>query len=515
MKDTIYDLVVIGGGINGVGVAADAAGRGLSVALFEANDLASATSSWSSKLIHGGLRYLEHYEFRLVKEALAEREVLLRMAPHLVTPLRFRMPHHKGLRPGWMIRIGLFMYDHLSKRVSLPASKGITFAPDGPVRNEYTKGFEYSDCRVDDARLVVMNAKLAENLGARIETRHSVTHARRDQDMWEVTVTPENGQSFTVWTRGIVNAAGPWVRNVLDQMDDIRIDKTIRLVKGSHIIVPRIHDEQEAYILQNSDGRIVFVIPYLDEFSLIGTTDVDYSADPRHPKIDDQEIDYLIGITRQYFKCDLSRSDIVWTYSGVRPLMQGEREEGKEAAKVTRDYHFEVEDRAGRAPLLSIFGGKLTTYRKLAQAAVNALNPYFPDTKGNWTASATLPGGERISSPESYAQELQSRYPWLDPFSARRIAFTYGRLAEQWLDRAGSLVGLGERFGQLFAREVEYLVQHEWAKSIDDIIWRRTKTGIRMTDEEKSRLEQYLARLLKQSHADDHDSSLASVAGLR
>lgn len=493
MTQTTYDLLVIGGGINGAGVAADAAGRGLSVALVEADDLASATSSWSSKLIHGGLRYLEHYEFRLVREALGEREVLLKVAPHLVTPLRFRMPHHKGLRPAWMIRIGLFMYDHLSKRTTIEGSKSIRFDPAGPIRPEYVRGFEYSDCRADDARLVVMNAKLAEHKGAEVLTRHTVTRARREQGLWTVTIQPENGNMFTVQARALVNAGGPWVRKVLDSFDNVRIDKTVRLVKGSHIVVPRIHDEEQAYILQNSDGRIVFVLPYLEDYSLIGTTDVDYSGDPRTPEIDDDEINYLIAITKDYFRCDLTPGDIVWTYSGVRPLMQGEREDDEDASRVTRDYHFEVEDEHGKAPLLSIFGGKLTTYRKLAQAAVSALKPWFPGMSEPWTDQAVLPGGENMTHPQPYAEELCRRYPFLTPKTARRLAFSYGRRAELWLDEAQQEADLGERFGALYAAEVTYLMEEEWARTVEDVIWRRTKAGIDMTAEDRKRLAAFMA----------------------
>lgn len=490
-----YDLLVIGGGINGAGVAMDAAGRGLSVALCEADDLASATSSWSSKLIHGGLRYLEHYEFRLVKEALGEREVLLNVAPHLVTPLRFRMPHHSGLRPAWMLRIGLFMYDHLAKRVSLEGSRGIRFDPNGPVRAEFKKGFEYSDCRADDARLVVMNAKLAEQKGADVMVRHRVVSARREQNHWVVTIQPEAGNTFEVHAKALVNAGGPWVRKILDTFEDVHIDKTIRLVKGSHIIVPKIHEEKQAYILQNKDGRIVFVLPFQQDYSLIGTTDVDYDADPRYPEIDDNEIEYLIGITKDYFKTDLSRDEIVWTYSGVRPLMQGERDDEENASKVSRDYHFEVEDQDGKAPLLSIFGGKLTTYRKLAEAAVNGLKPYFPGMKEAWTKQAVLPGGENFSTPEEYAEELQRNYPFLDQRVAERLAFTYGRLAEKWLASATTEAGLGDRFGSLYEAEVRYLFEEEWAQTLDDIIWRRTKAGIGMSDEDKQRLAKFLDSL--------------------
>ena len=496
-----YDLLVIGGGINGAGVAMDAAGRGLSVALCESDDLASATSSWSSKLIHGGLRYLEHYEFRLVREALGEREVLLKVAPHLVTPLRFRMPHHRGLRPAWMIRCGLFLYDNLAKRASLEGSRGIKFDPQGPVRDEFKKGFEYSDCRADDARLVIMNAKLAEQKGADVMTRHRVVSAHRDNNHWTVTIQPEGGNTFEVTAKALVNAGGPWVRKILDTFDNVHIDKTIRLVKGSHIIVPKIHDEEQAYILQNNDGRIVFVIPFAQDYSLIGTTDVDYDADPRYPEIDDDEIAYLIKITKDYFKTDLSPDDIVWTYSGVRPLMQGERDDEENASKVSRDYHFEVEDDKGKAPLLSIFGGKLTTYRKLAEAAVNGLKPYFPGMKEPWTAKAVLPGGENLTSPAEYAGELSRGYPFLDQRTAHRLAFTYGRLAEHWLGKATDEASLGTRFGDMYAEEVRYLVEHEWAQSVDDVIWRRTKAGIGMSADDRQRLADFLATLQTASPA--------------
>ncbi|RAU18852.1 glycerol-3-phosphate dehydrogenase [Nitrincola tibetensis] len=513
MGNTIQDLVVIGGGINGVGIAADAAGRGLSVTLIEASDLASATSSWSSKLIHGGLRYLEHYEFRLVKEALAEREVLLKMAPHLVTPLRFKLPHHSGLRPGWMIRTGLFLYDHLSKRVSLQASKGIRFNPDkGPLHPTYTRGFEYSDCRVDDARLVIMNAKLAEQKGAQIVTRQRVTSAVREGDVWLVEFENQQGVRNTLRAKALVNAAGPWVSQVLSKVENTQPGKGIRLVKGSHIIVPKIHAEEEAYILQNQDGRIVFVIPYLDDYSLIGTTDVDYVGDPRHSEIDDDEIDYLIRITRDYFTYPLTRNDIVWTYSGVRPLMQGEREEGKAAAKVTRDYHFEVEDRQGQAPLLSVFGGKLTTYRKLAEAAVNALQTYFPEAKPSWTNQARLPGAEGVASPEAYAIELKRAYPFLDTATARRLASTYGSLAKRWLANAHQLSDLGRRFGPLFEKEVRYLIEHEWAMSLEDVIWRRTKTGIGMTADVQKEISEMIQTYLGVGQSEESGAQLTVSA---
>jgi len=497
MTTETYDVLVIGGGINGVGVAADAAGRGLKVALCEANDLASATSSWSSKLIHGGLRYLEHREFRLVKEALAEREVLLDVAPHLVTPLRFYLPHHSGLRPAWMIRIGLFLYDHLSRRNRIEGSRGIRFDDTSPLQDTYRKGFAYSDCKADDSRLVVMMAKLAEQHQADIWPRHKVVKAHRADGAWVVAVETPSGDRVEVKAKALVNAGGPWVRRVLDTFAEVKTDKTVRLVKGSHLVVPKLYDQPQAYILQNSDNRIVFVIPFQEDYSLVGTTDVDFEGDPATAAIDDDEIEYLIAITNDYFKAQIQRSDIVWTYSGVRPLMQGERpEKAHDASQVSRDYHFEVEDQSGQAPLLSIFGGKLTTFRKLAEAAVDALNPWFPEMGQAWTKQAVVPGGEGIIDPEEYAQYLQKAYPFMAARTARRLAFTYGRLSERWLGSAQSEADLGARFGALYEAEVRYLVAHEWAQTADDIVWRRTKAGVGMTQEDRERLEAYVARIV-------------------
>lgn len=492
MNEKLHDLIVIGGGINGVGIAADAAGRGLSVALLEASDLASGTSSWSSKLIHGGLRYLETYQFRLVKESLAEREVLLKMAPHLVTPLKFKMPHHPSMRPTWMISAGLFLYDHLSKRVSLPGSKRIRFPADSCLKPAFKLGFEYSDCRVDDARLVLMNAKLAEQKGASILTRCQVTGAERRNGIWLISVKTPKGEVSTLQAKALVNAAGPWVKEVIDRIPVISSQYQLRLVKGSHLVVPRIHDDPAAYILQNDDGRIVFVIPYLDDYSLIGTTDVDYTGDPRMAEIDEAEIDYLIKVTQDYFRCTLTRDAIVWTYSGVRPLMQGEHEGNKSATKITRDYQLELDVQAGQAPVLSVFGGKLTTYRKLSESVLNKLRPYLPSMGETWTASVILPGGEGISSPQAYAQELAEHYPFLDPQQTRRLAVTYGRQCEIWLAGATALNDLGPRYGSLFEREVKYLIDEEWAQSCDDIIWRRTKVGINLSETDAKALMQFV-----------------------
>lgn len=497
MHKASYDVIVVGGGINGAGIAADAAGRGLSVALLEAEDLASGTSAWSSKLIHGGLRYLEHYEFRLVKEALAEREVLLRIAPHLVTPLRFRLPYHQGLRPAWMIRAGLFLYDHLSKRVSLPSSHGVRFGSDSALKPEFTQGFEYSDCRVDDSRLVVMNAKLAESKGADIFTRHRVTAAERQATGWQVQVTTAQGQNKTLEGKTLVNAAGPWVSSLLDSVKGSQSRNQIRLVKGSHLVVPRLYDSSEAYILQHADGRIVFVIPYLNDYSLIGTTDVDYQGEPREVAIDADEIDYLLALVNGYFRTQLKADAIIWTFSGVRPLMQGE-EVGQAATQVTRDYQLELESEPGAAPLLSVFGGKLTTYRKLAEAAMDKLQPFLPEMGAAWTAKTRLPGGEGIQSLEEYQEELRQGYPFLSSSDLNRIASTYGRQAEIWLDGALSLDDLGTRLGPLYAREIDYLLDQEWAQTAEDILWRRTKAGIAMSEQDRQALADFIQR--RQSH---------------
>lgn len=369
-----YDLVVVGGGINGVGIAADAAGRGLKVALFEARDLASATSSNSSKLIHGGLRYLEHYEFRLVKEALAEREVLLGMAPHIARPMRFRLPHRPHLRPAWMIRAGLFLYDNLAKRDKLKGSCGVRFLPQDGLTAGISKGFEYSDAWVDDARLVVLNAMMARDKGADVQTRTRCVKAVRGSKHWTLTLEREGGEQFNVTCRGLVNAAGPWVKTFYDESLHEKSPRGIRLIKGSHMIVPRIHEREEAYILQNEDNRIVFVIPYQQDYSLIGTTDVEHKGSPREAKISDAEINYLCKVVNAHFTRQIAPKDVIWIYAGVRPLCDDESDSPQ---AVTRDYTLELSGESDGAPLLSVFGGKLTTYRKLAQAACNKLKPWF------------------------------------------------------------------------------------------------------------------------------------------
>lgn len=493
-QEDTFDLVVIGGGVNGTGIAADAAGRGLNVLLCEQSDLASATSSNSSKLIHGGLRYLEHYEFRLVKEALAEREVLLKNAPHIMWPLRFRLPHRPHLRPAWMIRIGLFLYDNLAKRVSLKGSNGFRFGEDSPLIPEITKGFEYSDGWVDDARLVVLNAKAAQQHGARIHTYTQCTHAVRKNTHWHITLQASDGDASIVRAKAVVNASGPWVSKLFDKIEQTETPQSIRLVKGSHIIVPKIHEQEHAYILQNEDGRIVFVLPYENDFSLIGTTDVEFNGNPKDAAIDQDEIDYLIEITNQHFVHKIARKDVVHSYSGVRPLLE---DESSDAQAVTRDYTMEIDttkDQDNPLPLLSIFGGKITTYRKLSEAAVNKLSPYFSNMSETWTKEVFLPGGN-FTSQAQLANRLKSNYPWLPLNIVNRWVKTYGTACFDILAEKTILNDLGIDFGHgLFEAEVNYLIKHEWAITAEDILWRRTKLGLRFSDVEKAILDAFLTR---------------------
>lgn len=492
------DLIVIGGGINGVGIAVDAAGRGLSVLILEAQDLACGTSSASSKLIHGGLRYLEHYEFRLVSEALAEREILLKMAPHIAFPMRFRLPHRPHLRPAWMIRLGLFMYDHLSKRTSLPSSKSLRFGTDSVLKPEIVQGFEYSDCWVDDARLVVLNAQEVVKQGSEVRTRTQVTRAWRDNGVWIIeAVNVDNGKTFTCRAKGLVNAAGSWVKQLFDNELKLQSPYGIRLIKGSHIVVPRVHDQKQAYILQNEDHRIVFVIPWMDEFSIIGTTDVEYKGEPKKVAIDEKERDYLLKVFNAHFKKNLSRKDIVWTYSGVRPLCD---DESASPQAITRDYTLDVHDVEGKAPLLSVFGGKLTTYRKLAEHAMEKLAKYYPEAGSAWTRNCVLPGGNFPGSREEYAASLRRRYPFINTAMSQYYARTYGSNCEIFLANAKHFDHLGENFGHdFYEAELRYLVQHEWVRQLDDAIWRRTKQGMWLNQQQQARISEWLENYQKNS----------------
>jgi glycerol-3-phosphate dehydrogenase len=491
------DLLIVGGGVNGCGIARDAAGRGLSVMLVEQDDLASHTSSASTKLIHGGLRYLEYYEFRLVREALRERERLLGIAPHIIWPLEFILPHSAEQRPAWLIRAGLFLYDHLAKRNRLPASRGVSFArhPAGAILKQgYANGFAYADCWVEDSRLVVLNARAAAENGATILTRTRLLHARDEGGIWRAGIADRaGGPAREVRARMLVNCAGPWVGEVLANRLGRNGGKTVRMVKGSHIIVPRLYDGDFCFILQNPDRRIVFVIPYEREFSLIGTTDVPFEGDPAAVSISDDETAYLCDSVNRYFARPVSPGDVVRTYAGVRPLYD---DRAANASAVTRDYVLDVEGGSGRAPLLSVFGGKITTYRRLAEHALEKIEPLLGRAPGmSWTAGTPLPGGNLPGGDfDAFLAALAVRHPGFPAPMLRRLARAYGTRAERILGEATSPADLGEDFGAgLTAAEVDYLVREEWAREAEDILWRRSKLALHLPPEGAGRLATYLA----------------------
>lgn len=489
----IYDMVVIGGGINGVGIACDAAGRGLSVLLCEKDDLASHTSSASSKLIHGGLRYLEHKEFRLVREALAEREVLLSKAPHIIRPMRFIMPHEPHLRPAWLIRTGLFFYDHLGKREQLAGSNQVEFSSiNSPLHAEITRGFEYSDCAVDDARLVVLNAMQAKELGAKVLTRTQCLSAKTENGVWTVKLENSHGESV-VRAKVLVNAAGPWVAEFLQQNLKQKSPYGVRLIQGSHIIVPKLYDGDKAFIMQNDDQRIVFAIPYLQDYTLIGTTDQEFQGDPNHVEITQHEINYLLDVSNDHFKVQLTQDDIVASYSGVRPLCD---DESDNPSAVTRDYTLSLTQVGGAALLLSVFGGKLTTYRKLAESAMTLLKPYFEHMRGVWTAAAKLPGAELLESLDILKMNILEQIQNLDDNTAERWTHAYGSRVWDFLKNIHNVDELGQHFGcGLYAQEVDYLVEHEWARTSQDILKRRTKLYLKFEEESVQVLDKYLISL--------------------
>ncbi|MDP2803256.1 MAG: glycerol-3-phosphate dehydrogenase [Phreatobacter sp.] len=485
MSGTTVDLLVVGGGINGAGIARDAAGRGVSVMLVEQDDLASATSSWSTKLIHGGLRYLEHYEFRLVREALIEREVLWGIAPHIIRPLRFVLPHHEGLRPAWLLRLGLFLYDHLGGRKRLWATRTLDLSTDAagkPLKAGYGKAFEYSDCRVDDSRLVVLNARDAADRGAVIRTRTRAVDATRADGLWHITLEDRiSGSTETVSARALVNAAGPWVEAFLTGVAKTQPPARVRLVQGSHIVVPRLFDHDRAYIFQNADARIIFAIPYERDFTLIGTTDQDYAGDPAAVTASAAEITYLCAAASEYFRDPVTPADVVWSYSGVRPLY----DDGASAAQeATRDYILHKDGGGAVPPLLSIFGGKITTYRRLAISALDELVADLPALGEGigWTATAVLPGGDiDRDAPVSLAESLRRSHPFLDPQVAARLAGAYGTRAAAILAGAGRMADLGRDFGAgLTEAEIAYLQREEWALTADDVLWRRSKLGLHL-----------------------------------
>lgn len=492
----VYDLFIIGGGINGCGIARDAVGRGYSVFLAEMNDLASGTSSGSTKLIHGGLRYLEHYEFRLVREALMEREVIWRNAPHIVWPMRFVLPHHKGLRPAWLLRLGLFLYDHIGGRKLLPKTRTLDMTKDAagkPLKKMFSKAFEYSDGWVNDARFVVFNARDAANRGAQIHTRTQVIAARREADLWVVTVKDLNaGSTYEVRSRLVVNAAGPWIDTVLNGVMAQKASHNVRLVQGSHIVVPKKHDDPRAYFFQNADGRIIFAIPYEEDFTLIGTTDRDYDGDPHDVKISDEEIDYLCNAASEYFAEPVQRADIVWTYSAVRPLYDDGASKAQEA---TRDYVLKMEGEAGQAKILNIFGGKITTYRRLSEHALEKIEAVLGVKGKKWTAAAPLPGGDFFQQGfDALAMKLSKDYPFLEKAHAKRLVRLYGTLAYDILGKASSVSDLGRCFGaDLYEAEVRYLIEHEWAQMAQDVLWRRTKRGLRLSKDQAAVLDEYMS----------------------
>ena len=490
----MYDVVVIGGGINGIGIANDAAGRGLSVFVCEKDDLAAHTSSASSKLIHGGLRYLEHKEFRLVREALAEREVLLNKAPHIIRPMRFIMPHQPHLRPAWLIRTGLFFYDHLGKREKLAGSNVIQFVPEtSPLKETITRGFEYSDCAVDDSRLVILNAMQAREHGAKIETQTRCISAQREHGKWNVQL--ENGQGqYQIQAKVLINAAGPWVAEFIKNDLKLKSQYGIRLIQGSHIIVPKLYEGEKSFIMQNDDQRIVFAIPYLNKYTLIGTTDREYIDDPNNVKITQQEIEYLIDVSNDHFKVQLTQADIIQTYSGVRPLCD---DESDNPAAITRDYTLVLsQDSEIEAPLLTVFGGKLTTYRKLAESAMLHLKSFFPLLGKAWTEKALLPGAENLVSVDELSLEIQNKIKGIEYDTAHRWAHAYGSNVWKFLKNLTSIYELGQNFGHgLYAQEVDYLVDQEWAINSEDILKRRTKLYLSFQQDEQVVLDVYLSNL--------------------
>jgi len=511
-----FDLFIIGGGINGCGIARDAAGRGLKVALAEMSDLAAATSSASTKLFHGGLRYLEYFEVRLVREALMERETLLRAMPHISWPLRFVLPYHadmrfegntsvsrllntmmpwmKGRRPAWLIRLGLFVYDNLGGRQILPGTTTVDLTRDSvglALKPKFLRAFEYSDCWIEDSRLVVLNARDAALRGARIMVRHKVVSAQREGGLWKVLVEDlESGVRSTFQARMLVNAGGPWVGDIIQNIVRINSSDAVRLVRGSHIVTRRLFDHDKCYFLQGQDGRIIFAIPYETDFTLIGTTDADHPDPAIPPVCTPEERDYLCRFASEYFRQPVTAEDIVWAYSGVRPLYD---DGASSATAATRDYTLKVEDGDG-TPLLNVFGGKITTYRRLAEAALAKIAPFFPGLPGKWTAGVALPGGDfAVDGVDRLIADLCAAYPFLSGPWARRLIRAYGTEAGAVLGAAGSAADLGLDFGAtLTAREVDWLMAEEFARRAADVVWRRNKLGLRMTAPQIAALDDWM-----------------------
>jgi len=502
ISGSTYDIAIIGGGINGCGIARDAAGRGWRVFLCEQSDLGSGTSSASTKLVHGGLRYLEHYEFRLVRESLLEREVLWGIAPHIIWPLRFVLPYHRKLRPRWLLRLGLFLYDHIGGRKKLPPTRSVRLDRDEtgkPLKPEYKRGFEYSDCWVEDSRLVVLNARAAAELGATIEPRTRCMSAERHDGLWHVVLRDEaTGTVHEIRSRILVNAAGPWVGRVLQNIVRDNERAPVRLVQGSHIVVPRLYDHPGCYIFQNADKRIFFVIPYEQHFTLIGTTDRDYAGDIGSVHATAEEIAYLCKSASEYLRHPVTPEMVVWTYSGVRPLYDESSDGAAQAA--TRDYVLKLDAENGAPPLLSVFGGKITTYRRLAESALSKLAPHLAGAVGKpegWTGRVCLPGGDFPTDGfDALLAATRKRYSFLAETHARRLLRAYGTCVEEILRGAGSMADLGVLFGaDLTEAELRYLVRAEWVRTADDAIWRRTKLGLRLSADEIVRVDEALLRM--------------------
>ncbi len=493
----IYDVLIVGGGINGAGIARDLAGRGLSVVLCERDDLAAHTSSSSTKLIHGGLRYLEYYEFSLVRKALQEREVLLRSAPHIMWPLRFVMPHDPSMRPVWMVRAGLFLYDHLAKREILSGSQVVSLpnhAAGAPLKAQFKKGFVYSDGWVDDARLVVLNALAAQENGATILTRTACITAQRQNNLWHAGLQSASGATKIIQARALVNAAGPWAGKFLQQNLRQPDAHALRLVKGSHIVVGKLFDHDYAYIFQNADKRIIFAIPYENDFTLIGTTDVEITGEPEAAKIDADEVRYLCAQASRYFAQPVSEADVVWTYTGVRPLLD---DASGDPSAVTRDYQLELSEQP--APLLTVWGGKITTFRKLAQEAGDLLCGAMAIQQPSVTCEQFLPGGDfkdyitstgnPVADFDGFVAELARRYPWLPGKLRHRYARAYGSRINYIIDKATSLAQLGEEIApQFYAAEARYLQQYEWAHDAQAMLWRRSKLGLHLSQLEREKV---------------------------
>lgn len=517
--ETEYDLLIIGGGINGCGIARDAAGRGLSVALLEMNDLGGATSAASTKLFHGGLRYLEFFEFRLVREALIEREILLKMMPHISWPMRFVLPYHesmrfeagtptsrvlsfvmpwmKGRRPAWLIRFGLFLYDTLGGRDILPGTTSLDLRVEEegkPLKPQFHKAFEYSDCWVEDSRLVVLNARDAQQRGATILKRHKAISALPlKSGGWEIEAEDQsNGARRNVKAKVVVNAAGPWVEDVMNNALHSKQTEGVRLVRGSHIVTKRLYDHDKCYFFQGEDGRITFAIPYETDFTLIGTTDTDHADASIKPVCTTQERDYLIAFVNQYFEKPISSSDIVWDYSGVRPLYD---DGASSATAATRDYVVKLDQSRG-APAINIFGGKITTYRRLAESVMEEVGKIIPDLPGKWTAGVPLPGGDfAVDGFEVLLADLMAKYPFLSERWARRLLRAYGTDTSEILGNAATAEALGQDFGAtLTEREVRWLIEHEFVTSVSDIVWRRSKLGLRLSQDEIKNLEAWLKK---------------------